>query len=164
MDCSGSTMTELHREYKKRCLNVGNLVIQMPMRQSTRVMPLPVMLRSILIALLIYLRFTPTISYLRSSSQVDTRLSEVCTNLIRKYKDYSLVALCAELQKRYEMGKQKFALFRSPLPLRLDYIPSVPVLVRSLILAELNYIDVYSKKAENLSTHGKNVTSTSGKS
>ena len=92
-ECSSLTMTELPQESPKRYLRVGLLVIQLPTLLNTPGMRLPGMLRNTLIALLIFLQFMPTVRFLRSSSEVETRLSEVCLNLRKKYVKYSLIAL-----------------------------------------------------------------------
>ena len=144
---SSGSMTDGSRiPWRSLCIRLGHsaIVIQNPMRVH-----LVRILRVTLTALLIYLRVTPTLRYVRSSSLVSTRLSEACLNLTKRFEKYSLTDLLQEFERLSLTENPKLSLLRFPHRLRIDFSLNVRSLVDSMILAELNSIDCHYKEMES---------------
>ncbi len=101
------------------------------------------MLRNTLISLLVCRSFILQARFAKDSTSLDSRLSELALNLTRKYRRVSVYSLYRELIEEKQILTKLFSV-RMTQVLKIDYIPSVFSLSRSLILAELNYIQLYA--------------------
>ena len=128
-------------------LHVGNQVLSIVSPLKT---PLVDTWRNTLISLLICHMFISTGRFARSSSALETRLSELCHNVPSMMRKLSTSQLL-----HYVFVKKRvipsLVQFRCCKVIKIDYSPSVRHLARSLILCELNYIQVLGDSLDKVS-------------
>ena len=150
-----SITRDVQKDSRMVSLHVGNTVLSIA---SPLKVPLVDMSRNILISLLICHMFIRTGKYLRSSSAVETRLSELCLNVPKMTRKLS----CSQLSLLV-FGKKRvisnLLQFRCCKVIKIDYSPSVRRMARSLILCELNYIQVLGDSIEKASKDSVQVSS-----
>ena len=122
--------------------HVGNLVVSIRNMSKTPLVP---MLRNTLTSLMICHMFIKIARWHRSTSALETRLSELSVNVPKMISKWSTTQLLRHLLEKQRILHTLLMFHCNPL-IKIDYSPNLRATARSLILCELNSI----KLAEDL--------------